>query len=50
VPFVASLRLAERDVRAGDVEDVVDDLEQDPELGGERTEVRQCSGAGLLVS
>jgi hypothetical protein len=30
--FIASLRLAERNVRACDVEDVVDDLEQDAEL------------------
>ena len=32
VPLIAPLRLAERDVRAGHVEDVVDDLEEDPEL------------------
>ena len=32
VTLIAPLRLAEREVRAGHVEDVVDDLEQNPEL------------------
>src|SRR3954468_4866410 len=34
-PLVAAARLAQRGVRAGDVEDVVDDLKEDAELGGE---------------
>src|SRR3954453_13305258 len=36
-PLVAAMALSERGVGAGDVEDVVDDLKQHAELGGEAT-------------
>ena len=39
VALVAALRLAQRVLGARHVEDVVDDLEEDPELGREGTEV-----------
>ena len=41
-PLVAPLLLAKRLVRAGHVEDVVDDLEQHAQLAGELVEVRDC--------
>ena len=40
VPLVAALRLAERRVGSGHVEDVVDDLEEDAELAGEAREMQ----------
>src|SRR4051812_27167620 len=43
VALVAAMRLAERVVVAGPVEDVVDDLKQHAELGGELA-VRGCIG------
>ena len=42
--LVAALRLPQGVLGPGHVEDVVDDLEQDAQLGREGTEVRQSSG------
>ena len=44
VPLVAALRLPQGVVRAGHVEDVVDDLEEHAQLRSEVAEVRQCRG------
>src|SRR3954447_14751577 len=49
VALIASPRLAQSHIGPRHVEDVVDDLEQDPELSGERTEGGQCSGADCVV-
>ena len=46
--LVAALRLPEGILSARHVEDVVDDLEEDPKLGREGTEARQSSSC-LLV-
>ena len=40
VPFIGAVRLAQLLVAAGHVEDVIDDLEEDPELGGEAAQAR----------
>ena len=44
VALVAASRLAQGVIGAGDVEDVVDDLEQDAQLRREVAEVRQSRG------
>ena len=48
VPFVASTRLAELFVASGDVEDVIDDLEEDAELIGEPS-IRHCRSFGNVT-
>src|SRR5919202_4910104 len=47
VALVAAPRLAQGVLRPRHVEDVVDDLEEEPELGREGTEVSECSPRGL---
>jgi hypothetical protein len=49
VALVAALRLAQGVLRARHVEDVVDDLEEEPELGREASEACECSATGAPV-
>jgi hypothetical protein len=44
VAFVAAVRLAQGSLRPRHVEDVVDDLEEDPEFGREGAESIECRG------